>query len=172
MDLTKVATVAANISELKPEEAMSSLTAGMQAFGIEAQNSMSIIDKMNEIDNNFAIDTKTLSDAMMKSAATANTFGVSMDELLGYISAIGITTRESGNIIGNSLKTIFSRITTMQPAIDGLASVGIAVKDAGGEMRDVSDILGDLGGKWSTLNKEQQQNLGKNYKLPLISVMV
>ena len=106
MDLTKTATVAANISGLTTEESMSSITAGLKAFNIEASDSMSIIDKMNEIDNNFAISTKDLSDGMMKTAATANTFGVSMEELLGMISAIGITTRESGKIVGKIVADI------------------------------------------------------------------
>ncbi len=53
--------------------------------------------------NNFAIDTKKLSDALMKSSSVSNEFGVSLENLIGYISAIGITTRESGQVIGKEL---------------------------------------------------------------------
>lgn len=60
----------------------------------------------------------------------------------------------------NSLKSIYSRITSIQPAIDELANIGINVRDSAGEMRRVEDILDDLGGKWSSLSAEQQQNLG------------
>lgn len=60
----------------------------------------------------------------------------------------------------NSLKSIYSRITSIEPAIDAMADIGINIKDSAGEMRDVSDILDDLGGKWSSLSAEQQQNLG------------
>lgn len=172
IDLTETATIASNISELSTTDAMSSLTAAMQSYNIEAENSMSIIDRLNEVDNNFAIDTATISEAMEKSASTANTFGIEIDELIGLISAIGITTRESGSVVGNSLKTIASRITTMQPAIDELASVGINVRDSAGNMRDVFDILGDLAGRWETLSAEQQQNMGKLENMPLPPVMV
>ncbi|GLO66125.1 hypothetical protein MACH08_19090 [Oceanobacillus kimchii] len=97
---------------------------------------------------------------MEKSASTANTFGVELDDLIGHISAIGITTRESGRIIGNSLKSIYSRITTVGAASESLAAVGINIKDSSGDMRDVNDILSDLAGKWSSLSAEQQQNIG------------
>jgi hypothetical protein len=60
----------------------------------------------------------------------------------------------------NSLKTIFSRMTTMNGSIDALNSVGVAVHDMEGDVRPVSNILDDLGGKWSDLNAEQQQSIG------------
>lgn len=159
IDLTETATVASNISELSTTEAMSSLTAAMTAFNIEASDSIMILDRLNEVDNNFAISTANISEALEKSAATATTFGVSIDELIGLISAIGITTRESGSVIGNSLKTILSRLTTMEPSINALAEIGINVKDASGEMRSSYDILEELAGKWNSLTSEQQQNL-------------
>lgn len=60
----------------------------------------------------------------------------------------------------NSLKSIFSRITSIDPAIDAMGEIGVSVKEASGEVRDVDDILGDLAGKWGDLSNEQQQNLG------------
>jgi hypothetical protein len=58
----------------------------------------------------------------------------------------------------NGLKTIFSRITTLQPAIDALGSVGVSIRDTAGAVRPVSDILGSLAGKWTGLTDEQRQN--------------
>lgn len=60
----------------------------------------------------------------------------------------------------NSLKTIYSRITTMESASTELSAVGINIRDANNNMRDVSDILDDLAGKWSSLSDEQRQNMG------------
>nr|WP_276245335.1 hypothetical protein [Virgibacillus profundi] len=53
-----------------------------------------------------------------------------------------------------------SRITSIQPAIDAMAAIGVNVKESSGEMRTVDDILADLAGKWDTLSKAEQQNLG------------
>lgn len=85
---------------------------------------------------------------------------ITLEKNIGYTTAIGQVTRESGSIIGNSLKSIYSRITSIGPAIDAMADIGIGIKTQSGEMRDVSDILDDLGAKWKDLSAEQQQNLG------------
>lgn len=45
-----------------------------------------------------------------------------------YTTAIGEVSRESGSILGNSLKSIFSRITSVSGAIGALADIGISVK--------------------------------------------
>lgn len=68
------------------------------------------------------------------------------------------TTRESGNIIGNGLKTIYSRITTMSDATDSLEAVGVTIRDLEGNVKPVQDILGDLASKWTSLSDEQRQN--------------
>jgi TP901 family phage tail tape measure protein len=157
MDISKTAQVLQNISDLDAKGSVDTLTSAMLNFNIAAEDSISIADKLNEVDNNFAVSTKDLSDGLRKSASTAKTFGVEIDELIGYIAAIGSTTRESGNIIGNGLKTIFSRVTTMSDAEGALNAVNISIKDLGGSVRPVSDILGELAGKWGTLSEEQQQ---------------
>lgn len=95
---------------------------------------------------------------MGRSAAAANTYGVSMDELLGYITAIQEVTRDSGANVGNSLKTIFSRIT-MSGSVNALQEVGVGVFNDDGTTRNFSNIIEDLAGKWNTLTNAQQQNL-------------
>ncbi|WP_117595754.1 phage tail tape measure protein, partial [Bacillus paralicheniformis] len=90
------------------------------AFNISASESIHIVDALNEVDNNYAISTKQLAEAMSRSASTARTFGVTLEENVGNITAIGAVTMESGSIIGNSLKTIYSRITTLSEAEDVL----------------------------------------------------
>ncbi|WP_276537502.1 phage tail tape measure protein [Bacillus infantis] len=116
--------------------------------------------QLNELDNNYAITTKDLSDGLRKSASTAKVFGVEMQDLLSYITAIGSTTRESGSIIGNGLKTIISRITTMSEAETALNGVNISIRDMAGNVKPVSSIIETLAGKWSDLSNEQRQNLG------------
>lgn len=96
----------------------------------------------------------------MKATGAANTFGVSMESLIGHATAIGEVTRESGNIIGNSLKTIYSRITTMDDSETILNSVGISIRDMQNNLLPVEQILGTLASRWNTYSKETQQALG------------
>lgn len=160
-DLSEVATLMSNVSELSLEESMSRLTSIIKAFNYETNESIRIVDQLNEVDNNFSVTTVDLSAALEKAGGAANTFGVELHEVLGHVTAIGQVTRESGSIIGNSLKTIYSRITTMSESIELLEKAGITVRDAfTGNIRDVGDILDDLGKKWNSLNRETQQQLG------------
>lgn len=98
--LTKTATIASNVSDLSPEEMSATLITAMSVFDVKAEESMSIIDKMNEVDNSYSTKTSDLATGLGKAAAAANLYGVSMDELLGYITAIQEVTRDSGATVG------------------------------------------------------------------------
>lgn len=161
--VNKTAVMMTNVSDLTLSESVSNLVGTMNAFNIEAEESVHIVDALNEVDNNYSISTKQLADSLSKAGATAKTFGLTMEEVAGHTTAIGAVTMESGDIIGNSLKTIYSRITTMEPAIDILDSVGVSIHEMteqGVQVKDVGDILGELAGQWSTLTDEQRQSIG------------
>ena len=158
--MTEAATLFSNISEMNVDEASSGLTAIVAGFQMLPTEIMAAIDSINEVDNNFAISSQNIVRSIQKSVGSAKTFGVELEELIGFTTAIGETTRESGNIIGNSLKTIFSRITTMNPSIEALGKVGVAVRDMEGNIRPVARILDDLAFRWKDLNAEQQQSIG------------
>ncbi|OMD75291.1 phage tail tape measure protein [Paenibacillus odorifer] len=160
MDLSKVAVLAQNISELTPTEGVNAITSAMIAFNIEADRSITIVDKLNQIDNNFSVTTQQLAVGMQKAGATAKQFGVDLDTLLGYETAVMSATRETGSVVGNSLRTIFSRITTMDEAASALKGVGVSIKELSGDVKPVQDILAELQSRWSSLTNEQQQNIG------------
>jgi TP901 family phage tail tape measure protein len=161
--ITRTAVLMSNVSDLKVQEASDTLVGTMNAFNISAEESIHIVDALNEVDNDYAISTAQLATGLSKSASTAKTFGVSMEESVGHITAIGAVTMESGNIIGNSLKTIYSRITTLDKSQAVLQDVGVRLYDIGEngkEIRPVNDILEDLGKRWLRLSDEQRQNIG------------
>ena len=161
--ITQTATIATNVSDLDMGEATSAIVASIQAFNIEAEDSIRIINSLNEVDNNYAISTHQLAEGMSRAGATASTFGVEMEELAGDITAVGAVTQESGQRIGTALRTIYSRVTTIDASREILEDMGIAMYEMGAsgpEIRDVSDILGDLAGQWNTLSDEQRQNIG------------
>ncbi|MFC7891326.1 phage tail tape measure protein, partial [Bacillus velezensis] len=156
--LTKTAQVLQNVSDLTPDDTVNTLTAAMLNFNIAANDSISVADKLNEVDNNYAVTTLDLANSIRKAGSTASTFGVELNDLIGYTTAIGSTTRESGNIVGNSLKTIFARIGNNDSSIKALEQIGISVKTAGGEAKSASDLIGEVAEKWDTLSDAQKQN--------------
>lgn len=99
-DMTDNATVMSNVSDLSVEESASGLTAAMKGFNIEAKDSLHIVNALNEVDNNYAITTAQLSQSLERSAGAASAYGVSLENTIGYTTAIGEVTRESGSVIG------------------------------------------------------------------------
>ncbi|OJT57284.1 phage tail tape measure protein [Bacillus licheniformis] len=157
--ITKTVTLMSNVSDLTAQEATQSLVGTMNAFNISASESIHIVDALNEVDNNYAISTKQLAEAMSRSSSTARTFGVTLEENVGNITAIGAVTMESGSIIGNSLKTIYSRITTLSEAEDVLNGVGVSIRKQSGDVREANDVLSDLAEKWNDLSDQERQNI-------------
>src|SRR5205085_144693 len=161
--ITKTATLMSNVSDLTAEQATQDLVGTMNAFNITAEESIHIVDALNQVDNDYAVSTQQLAEGLSKSASTAKTFGATMEETIGYITAIGSVTMESGDVIGNSLKSIFSRISTVKASYESLQSVGVAVWDAQtGAVRPVDKVLADLAVRWNDLSNSQRQSIAVN----------
>lgn len=103
LSITKTATLMANVSDLNVQESAENLISTMNAFNITAEDSIKIVDSLNEVDNNYAVSTKQLSEGLSKTASVAQTFGVTMEETVGHITAISSVTMESGKLIGKEI---------------------------------------------------------------------
>lgn len=102
IDLARTSMLGANVTGLKTAEMAEYLTSALATFNIEASKSSTIIDKLNEVDNNFAVTSMGLAQSISKAGASAEEFGVSLSELIGMTTAINLSTRESGKQIGRN----------------------------------------------------------------------
>lgn len=69
------------------EESTESIISTMKAFGIESDNTMSIIDRFNEVGNNFSITSAGIGEALQRSASALYEAGNSIDESIGLVTA-------------------------------------------------------------------------------------
>ena len=69
------------------EESTESIISTMKAFGIESSDTMGIIDRFNEVGNNFAISSAGIGEAMQRSASALYEAGNTIDESIGLITA-------------------------------------------------------------------------------------
>lgn len=175
-EYSKATVLAMNISELTAKEASDTIIAGMLIFKDEVKDAVDLVSRLNEVDNNFAVTTKDLSNALMKAASSGKTAGVSLNELLGHVTAIQEATREGGKVIGNALKTIYVNITQDKGAIDALSKIGITMKDANGDLKSASALLEELAMKWNTLSEEEQRNtslaIAKKYHINRLNALM
>ena len=173
LEMTKVTAQFAKVAGIDATDAADKLTAAVNGYCLAATDAVDVADKFNMVAAKSAASIDELSTAFSKAAAQANQAGVSMDNYLAYIATMEEATREAPENIGTSLKTIMSRFqeiktagtsedgeTDVNKAETALKSVGVALRDDNNQLRDLEEVLADLGPKWEGLDRNTQSYLG------------
>lgn len=125
---TSDALILARLSGLSTTESIDTLTSAINSFSKEALDSSEVINKLARVDANYAVSSKDLAEAIRRSASTAEDAGVSLDKLLGLVTAVQQTTARGGPVIGNALKTIFTRLES-KDTIEKLQLLGVSINE-------------------------------------------
>lgn len=88
------------------ETASQNLVSTLQGFNIQASQAESIIDKFNEVSNNFAIGSDGIGEALQRSAASFNASHTSLSKSIALITGTN-TTLQDPQKVGNMWKTKF-----------------------------------------------------------------
>ena len=109
--LGRTATIFANVGDdiSSIDNATESIISTMKAFKIEAEDSMEIVDKFNEVGNNFAISSGGVAEALQRSASALAVANNTIDESIALITA-GNTIVQDPTSVGTTLKTLSMRI--------------------------------------------------------------
>lgn len=154
--------------ETSAKEMSEYLTAVWNSYQVGADELERYVDIMANLGAKTATSLEEIATSMQKVAATANTVGVSMEQVSSIIATVSSVTRESAESIGTSYKTIFARIGDLKLGKvdeDGvglgqvssqLDAIGIKILDGSGNLREMGDIIMDLGNKWQTMNQAQK----------------
>ena len=118
----KSANVLMNVSEFQSiDEATKSLIAMSAAYNDLSK--MNIIDKLNEVGNNYAISTSEAATALQSSASALKTAGNDIDEALALITA-GNAVVQDATKVGTGMRTIALRLTGTKSAKEELEEMG------------------------------------------------
>lgn len=170
--LSEYTAIFAKISGEDVPTAADQLTAAINGFGFAADDVASVVDKMSVLAAYSAADIDELATAMSKGASQAAMAGLTFDEYNAYLATMIETTREAPENLGTSLKTIMSRFqsikkgenteddTDVNQVETALKSVGVQLRDSEGQLRELGDVLNELGPKWATLDRNTQAYLG------------
>ncbi len=169
LKLVEATTVAASVANTDMAQTSEYLTATLNGFKMEASEAMDIVDKFSAIGANAGTSFSEVAYALTKVGSSAQNAGVDIDHMMSYIATVSEVTRESAENIGTSFKTMFARMRkiTSNPtgtALKDLNNVEKALKSVNirlrsettGQIRDLQDVIGDLGGKWASLTRNQQ----------------
>ncbi len=130
-------------------------------------------DVLAKLGAETASSSDEISAGLEKFASVAETVGLSYEYATSALTTITAATRQSADVVGTALKTLFSRIqdlelgdtlddgTTLGSYSEALEKVGINIKTQSGDLKNMDDILNEMGSKWSTLSKDQQVALAQ-----------
>lgn len=170
--------VLSKVGMVDSAEATKILISAMRGYKLEASELMTIVDKLSAVDVAASVSTEDLGLAIQKGSASARLAGLSLDEYLGMVAAVAETTQESGDIIGNSFKRIFSRaqrvklgetvdeegedISNYFSDVDqAMASIGINWAKETDNLNDLGAGLDILAEKWGTLETAQKKQIAQ-----------
>ena len=184
-----ITTKAANVAFSASAEEMSEmLTAVWNSYQVGEEELEKYVDIMAALGAATATSTEEIATAMQKVAATANTVGVSMQQMSSIIATVSSVTREAPESIGTSFKTILARMGDLKVGKtleDGmnlgtvsskLAAVGVNILDTTGELKEMGGVIEELMGKWQGMTSAEkaavaQAVAGKRQYTQLMALM-
>lgn len=134
-DLAKAASVYYHVGDDLSDigEASDSIISTMHGFGIEAENAMNIVDKFNEVGNNFAISSSGIGQALLRSASALSEAGNTIDESIGLITAANSVVQNPESV-GTAMKTLSLRIRGAK----------VELEDAGEDVDGMANSVSEL----------------------------
>lgn len=142
-------------SGLDAADSVRALTVALNTFNKEGIDAYDVINRLANVDANFAVSSKDLADAISRVGSSAEDAGVSFNELLGIVTSLAQNTGRTGAVIGNALKSIFTR-TQRSDTLDELEKIGVAVRDLGGKTLPAIQILQNLANVQDDLSDSQK----------------
>ena len=163
----------ANVTGQNMQIVSDQLTAIWNNFDDGSKSLEYYVDVITALGAATASSTDEISQGLEKFAAIAETVGLSYEYATAALATVTAETRQSAEVVGTAFKTLFARIqdlelgetlddgTTLGKYSAALNTVGINIKDANGEIKEMDTILSELGNKWSTLSKDTQVALAQ-----------
>lgn len=171
-ELLKSSMTLSKVGAMESAEATELLTSTLNGYKYSAEEAMGIVDKVSAIDMAAATSSEELMTALSRTANSADDAGISFDKLLAMIGTVSSVTRKSASTIGESFKTIFSRMSnvaagkdiddegeTLNDVEETLERMGIALRDSQYEWRNFEDVLDEVAEKWDAFNNTQQSQI-------------
>ncbi len=169
-ELIKNATILSKVGMIDSADAASYLISSMKGYQVSAKESIDIVNKLTAVDLEAAVSAGGLAEAISQCSNIANNSGTSMDRLIGYAASIGEVTQESMSVVGNSLKSMYSRMNNIKIGrfIDDetgeslsdteavLNKLGIQLHDTEDTYRNFDDVLDDVGKNWKDFTQIEQ----------------
>ncbi|WP_144472977.1 phage tail tape measure protein, partial [Bacillus pumilus] len=163
-ELANISLVGSFVGNISPDDMVKYMAVPLNAFKKDMLEAEDVINSMNEVSNNHAIEMNDLGKAYVRSATTAKDAGISFGELTGMITGAQEATRKGGERIGTGLKTIAMNMGNINAQMtkgerrkfDFFQSIGVDFQNAEGKMLTGTEILQNLVNVYDELSTEDK----------------
>lgn len=133
----------------------------LSGFKLNADEMPRVADTLTATITTANTDLELLGDTMKYVGPVAQKAGMSLEEtaaMAGLLGNVGI----KGSQAGTSLRTIMQRLASpTSEAASRLADLGVEVRDADGNVRNIIDVMGDLAGAVDGMGSGEQLEIFK-----------
>ncbi len=157
---TSDALTLARLSGLSAAASVEALTAAVNSFSDAGLTTTQIVNKLAAVDAKYAVSSADLAEAIKRVGSSASEAGVNIDQLVALVTSAQQTTARGGAVIGNSFKTIFTRLQRPK-VLDDLKEVGIQTTNAYGETLPLIQIITQLARTFDTLGSSQRSQVAE-----------
>ena len=157
---TSDALTLARLSGLSAAASVEALTAAVNSFSDAGLNTTQVVNKLAAVDAKYAVSSADLAEAIKRVGSSASEAGVNIDQLVALVTSAQQTTARGGAVIGNSFKTIFTRLQRPK-VLEDLQEIGIQTTNAAGETLPLIQILTQLARTFDTLGSAQKSQVGE-----------
>ena len=157
---TRDAMILVRLTGMDTKSAVMSLTAAVNGFMKAGLDTTSVMNKMSKVASNFAVAERDLAEAVRRVGSSAVDAGVSFDELMAAVTSAQQVTARGGAVIGNSFKTIFTRLQRLRN-IKALEEIGIQVRDMEGNIKPAMGVLRALAREFDNLKDVQRAQVAE-----------
>lgn len=158
-------------------DASESLISTMQAFNVQAKNSMKIVDEFNEAGNNFAISSAGVGEALQRSGAALAAANNTMEQSIALATTMNRII-QNPETVGTTLKTVAMYLRSTKAEVEaagesteGMAETTSKLRDslkalshgqvdifdnATKQYKSTTDIIIEMGKAWDTMSDKEQ----------------
>lgn len=176
--LAETSSIYANVGEVDDATAVADLVTAMKSFNIEASDSITIVDSLNKLGNEFATDAKSLGEGLRTSASALNLAGNDINQSLAMLTG-GTEITQNASEMGNALKVLSMRLRGMKGELEALGEEyenvesiskiqtqilnqtkgAVNIFDSKGDFKSTYEILKDISEVWSEISQVDQAAL-------------
>ena len=163
----------ANVTGENAESVSSYMTAIWNNFDNGSKSLEYYADVITALGAATASSSEEIAGGLEKFSAVAEQIGLSYEYATSALATVVSATRQSEDVVGTSFKTIFSRLqgvqlgetledgVTLNKYSEALAKVGIQITGTNGQLKDMDQILNEMGERWDSLSESQQTALAQ-----------